>query len=71
MVHCCHFNNKIRSLAPRDPIVWPPENSRQISDDRDSRLPAISLISDYLDLNFSNGHKIGTLGARDLIVWLK
>ena len=63
MVHYCHFKKKNRSLDPRDPILWPPENSRQIRDDRDSRLPAISLISNCLDPNFSNVNKIGTLGA--------
>ena len=41
-------------LAPREPILWPPENLRQIGDDRDSRLLAILLISDFLDPNFSN-----------------
>ena len=71
MVHYCHFKKKIRSLDPRDPILWPPENSRQIRDDRDSRLPAILLISDFLDPNFSNGHKIITIGARDLNLFLK
>ena len=65
MVHYCHFKKKIRSLDPRDPILWPPENSRQIRDDRDSRLPAILLISDFLNLNFSKGHQIVTIGARD------
>ena len=47
------FQKKIRPLASRDPILWLPENSRQIRDDRDSRLPAILLISDFLDPNFS------------------
>jgi hypothetical protein len=33
-------------------------------------LPMILLISDYRDPNFSEGHNIGTLGSRDLILVL-
>ena len=52
-------------------ILWPPENVRQIRHDRDFRLQAILLISDFFDPNFSNGHKIVTIGARDLNLFLK
>ena len=35
------------------------------------QLPTILLIFIFLDPNFAKGHKIGTLGSRDLILFLK
>ena len=34
-VHECPFKKRIRSIAPRDPILWAMENFEQISDDCD------------------------------------
>ena len=63
------ISTKIRSLAPRVPILWPSENLRQIRQYRDFRLAAILLIFIFLDPNFSEGNKIGTLGSKDLILF--
>jgi hypothetical protein len=39
-----HLKKEIRSLDPRFPILWPPENLRPKTRDRDFRLPTIFLI---------------------------
>ena len=65
------FKKEIRSLDPRVRILWPSENLRQKRRDRDFHLPLIFLIFCFLDPNFAEGYKIGTLGSRDLIFFLK
>ena len=69
-IHNGHFKKEIRSPDPRVPILWPSENLRQKRRDRYFRLPTIFLIFFFLDPNFAKGHKIGTLGSIDLIIFL-
>ena len=58
------------ALDPRVPIVWPLENLRQTRRDR-FRLTMLFFIFGFLDPNFYEGHKIGTLGSRDLILFFE
>jgi hypothetical protein len=65
------FKTKFRSLDSRVPISWSSENRMQKRRNSDFRLPATFLIFCLLDPNFAKGHKIRTLGSRDIIYFLK
>ena len=52
----------IRSLADRDPSLWP----RKIRTKFVIIAQAILLVSDFWDTHYSDGPKIRPLGARDL-----
>ena len=66
IVHGCHFEKEIRSLASRELILWRPENFQQMI--------ALFACLQFLFCIFwiqifqmPICHKIGTLGARALI----